>query len=153
MKTSIIYLFSFLCLSILHGQKRLTPPKAKSNIESVDKFVAAAFEIYNTTYDFHYGVIDEGNLNDERPIDEDEDGMETEGELEEEGDIQESSPKDEFKILEENINVLVENVPNILEEIDNHSVAKQLKATLSVNRAIKALKYSGKMVKQTFTGQ
>lgn len=156
MKNTIICCLSLFFLGWVQAQKRLTPPKAKSNIESVDQFVAAAFEIYNTTFDFHYGMVSEINAEDNQILG-DADG-EGETEIEDANEAEELSiaaaePKDEFRILEENIKILMASVPQILEEIDSHSVARQVKATLSINRAIKALKQSGKMVKTQVVGR
>ncbi len=129
-----------------YAQKRMKPPKAPTNIKSVDEFVTSAFTIYNTVFDFHYGITPLETPNDMEGEDESD-----EVDLEVASDPEEAK-KDEFQLMEESISQLLESVPDILEEIDNHSVAKQLKATLSVNRGIKALKESGKFVKLTFTG-
>ena len=153
MKTLYVVLICTLISFSAFAQKRLNPPKSKTNIESVDKFVDAAFTIYNTTFDFHYGIteesVDAASDDSEEVLDEESVGEETDGDA----IVEEEEKKDEFKVMEESIGQLMESVPDILEEIDNHSVSKQLKATLNVNKAIKALKHSGKLVKMTFAGE
>lgn len=151
MKSISTLVLGLLALGIVHAQKKLTAPKSKTNIESVDKFVDAAFNIYNTTFDFYYGTTIESEATDlEKDTEIEEEDID--GEVLETETMEDAEQKDEFKLMEENIGQLMASVPDILEEIEHHSVSRQLKATLNVNKAIKALKQSGKLVKMTFTG-
>lgn len=137
------------------AQKRLNPPKSKTNIASVDDFVAAAFTIYNTTFDFYYGPNNNPNEVEEKSIQANEENGEEDLDIDgEEYDAGAGveDPKDEFKVMEESIDQLLKSVPDILEEIDSHSVSRQLKATLNVNKAVKALKQSGKLMKTSLLG-
>lgn len=54
-------------------------------------------------------------------------------------------------MLEEQINSMIDSVPEIVDEIEKQSVATKLRATLNLNKAVKALKQSGKFVKMELT--
>jgi hypothetical protein len=117
----------FLMVSISYGQKRIKPPKGKSNIASVDKFVVSAFKIYNTVYDYSYSPSE--------PVQESTDESQDEG-------------TDEFEVMEEEISNLLELAPDIIDEIDQHSVARQVKASLHMKKATRALNLSKKMIRE-----
>jgi len=48
---------------------------------------------------------------------------------------------------------MINQVPDMIEEIEKQSVAKQVRATLNLNKAVKALRQSGKMIKKVIKGE
>ena len=117
----------------------------------------SAFNIYNTVFDFHYGGSTEiTNLNDneyeiEESLLEDEETQKTSDASNIE--IEETTTKDELEIIENNIKQMIGGFPTMLEIIQQESTAKQIKATLHLNKAIKVLRRSGKIIKMTIKGE
>jgi predicted nucleic acid-binding Zn finger protein len=128
MRQILVTLTALLLFGTAFSQKRLQPPKKSTKVESVDTFVTSAFTIYNTTFDFHYGATQEVE------------------------DTDATKEKDQLEMLEEQINNMIDSVPDIVDEIEKQSVATKLRATLNLNKAVKALKQSGKFVKMELTG-
>lgn len=125
-----------------YAQKRLKPPKNNTNIASVDQFIKSAFTIYDTVYEFQHGA-DEASAS----LDEAEVSTTIESQAKKE------QPEDEFEVLESSIMDMIDQVPDMIEDIEKQSVAKQVRATLNLNKAIKALKQSGKIVKLAIKGE
>ena len=157
MKTIYLSIVLFYFASMVFAQKKIPVPKTTTNIESVDNFVQSAFNIYNTVFDFHYGEnLEITNLSDnEYEIDEslieDEETQKISDEFNIE--MEETTTKDELEIIENNIKQMIEEFPTMLEVIQQESTAKQIKATLNLNKAIKVLRRSGKIIKMTIKGE
>lgn len=122
----LIFLFSFP-LGVMSQDKRLKPPRKSSKIKSVDKFVLTTFELYDKI--FVYDSLTQV-------------GVEIPSELEDEL----------AKSAEDDLNELLDSAPDIAEDISDASFLKQAKATMNLNKAKKALKYCGLMVKAYFIG-
>lgn len=125
----IITICAFLLVSssISAQTKKLKRPSSKTGISSVDNFVKSSFDLYEKVYRYDAYAKSQTPLEDE-----------------------------DIDILEnalEDITSLSENVVNIMSDIGGHSVLKQSKATLQVNRAKKALKYSLKTAKELLVGK
>lgn len=156
MKTIYLSIILFCFTSMVFAQKKIPAPKTITNIESVDNFVQSAFNIYSTVFDFHYGestkIIDSINSKNEIEASflEENENQETTNESSNES---EKETKDEFEIIENNIKQMIEEFPMMLEVIEKESTAKQIKATFNLNKAIRALRKSGKMIKMTIKGE
>ncbi|WP_321262614.1 OmpA family protein [Psychroserpens sp.] len=123
---SSIFILFFLSTSVAQT-KKIKRPKSSVGISSVDTFVRESFDIYDKVYKY--------------------DGYAASGTPLEDEDID---------VLEEALDelaVLTETLPNILDDIEGQSVFKQGKATLQMNKAKKALKYSTKTAKELLLGQ
>ena len=107
--------------------KKIKRPKNTVGISSVDNFVSESFDLYDKVY-MYDGYAAEGKSLEEEDIDILEDAL-------------------------ENVTTLTESAPDILADLDGVSVLKQGKATLHINRAKKALKYSLKTSKELLLGQ
>jgi len=159
MKTTYVSIILFCFGSIAFAQKKIPAPKTVTNIESVDSFVQSAFNIYNTVFDFHYGgsteitYVNDSEDKIEETLLEDGETIETLDESTIEIEEGEETNKDEFEIIENNIKRMIEEFPSILEVIEKESTAKQIKATLNLNKAIKVLRRSGKIIKMTIKGE
>lgn len=107
--------------------KKLKRPKSTVGISSVDNFVRESFDLYDKVYKYD-GYAEAGTPLDDEDID----------------------------VLEEaldEVSALSENAPNILADLDGQSILKQGKATLQINKAKKALKYSIKTIKELLAGE
>ena len=133
-----LYIKSVLCiiaftlllpLQNLEGQskktKKLKRPTSKVGIASVDSFVQESFDLYDKVY-MYDGYAAAGT-----PL------------ADEDLDILEAALED--------VTNLSASAPNILSDLDGRSVLKQSKATLQINRAKKALKYSISTAKKLLT--
>ena len=129
-KKGLLILISLLLIlgSSLQAQsKRIKPPKRNSKVKSVDLFVVHTFDLYNKI--FVYDSL--SNV-----------GVEIPSELEDEL----------VERAEQNIDSLWEAIPDIIDDISDASFMKQARATLNLNKAKKALKYSGITLKNYFVG-
>lgn len=133
-----LYIKSVLCiiaftllvpLQNLEGQskktKKLKRPTSRVGIASVDSFVQESFDLYDKVY-MYDGYAEAGT-----PL------------ADEDLDVLEAALED--------VTNLSSSAPNIISDLDGRSVLKQSKATLQINRAKKALKYSIKTAKKLLT--
>ncbi|WP_407557394.1 OmpA family protein [Winogradskyella sp. 4-2091] len=123
--TSII--ICFVAPNLEAQTKKLKRPKSKVGINSVDRFVKESFDLYDKVYKYDAYAATGTPLEDE-----------------------------DLDVLEdaiEEITVLSESAPDILSDLDGKGAVKQAKATLQINRAKKALKYSIKTAKELLLGQ
>lgn len=118
----------FFVTPSLHAQiKRIKRPKSRVGISSVDTFVRESFDLYDKVYKYD-GYAAAGT-----PLDD-----------------------DDIDVLEDaltEMTALSESAPNILSDLDGTGALKQAKATLQINKAKKALKYSIKTAKELLLGQ
>ncbi|WP_203257807.1 OmpA family protein [Hyunsoonleella ulvae] len=119
--------FLFLIPSLDAQTKQLKRPKSRVGISSVDSFVQESFDIYDKVYKYD-GYAEAGTPLDDEDIDVLEDAL-------------------------DDLEGLSASAPDILGDIDGASVLKQGKATLQINKAKKALKYSIKTSKELLLGQ
>jgi outer membrane protein OmpA-like peptidoglycan-associated protein len=118
----------FLLSPVLEAQtKKIKRPKSKVGIYSVDNFVGESFDLYDKVYKY--------------------DGYAAAGTPLEDEDI------DVLEEALEEMSSLSESAPDILNDLDGVGVLKQGKATLQINKAKKALKYSIKTAKELLLGQ
>lgn len=118
--------FTFIAPKLEAQTKRLKRPKSTVGISSVDNFVQESFNLYDKVYKY------DGYAASKTPL-EDEDIDVLEEALEEMGSLSESAP-------------------DILNDLDGKGAFKQAKATLQINRAKKALKYSIQTSKNLLLG-
>ncbi len=123
----IILLLLFVGSSTLAQTKRIKRPKTSVGIYSVDTFVRNSFDIYDKVYRYD-GYAKAGKSLDDDDIDVLEDAL-TDAEL------------------------LLTSAPNILSDLDGEGALKQAKATLQINKAKKALKYSIKTATELLAGK
>lgn len=117
----------FLAPNLEAQTKKIKRPKSKVGVTSVDRFVQESFDLYDKVYKY--------------------DGYAAAGTPLEDEDID---------VLEEalaEMSALSETAPDIVNDLDGVGVLKQGKATLQINRAKKALKYSIKTAKELLLGQ
>lgn len=119
--------FLFLLSNSFAQTKQLKRPKSKVGVSSVDNFVTQSFDIYDKVYKYD-GYAEAGTPLDDEDIDVLEDAL-------------------------DDLQGLSDSAPDILGDIDGLSVLKQAKATLQINKAKKALKYSIKTAKELLLGQ
>ncbi|WP_111685396.1 OmpA family protein [Winogradskyella tangerina] len=131
MKNSKVFLSLCAVLFILPSldaqTKRIKRPKSRVGVGSVDRFVQESFDLYDKVYKYD-GYAAAGT-----PLDD-----------------------DDIDVLEEaleEMTVLSESAPDIIDDLDGVGVLKQGKATLQMNKAKKALKYSIKTAKELLLGQ
>ncbi len=132
MKTSlklpfVLVLLLFAGSSIEAQTKRIKRPKSSVGIYSVDTFVRNSFDIYDKVYRYD-GYAKAGTPLDDDDIDVLEDAL-TDAEQ------------------------LMTSAPNILSDLDGVGALKQAKATLQINKAKKALKYSIKTATELLSGR
>ncbi|WP_299275206.1 OmpA family protein [uncultured Psychroserpens sp.] len=121
------FLFLFI-LPLSHAQtKKIKRPKSSVGISSVDNFVRESFDIYDKVYKCD-GYAAAGTPLDDEDIDVLEEAL-------------------------EDLSILSDSAPDILSDLDGQNVLKQGKATLQINRAKKALKYSIKTAKELLLGE
>lgn len=123
--TVLAFLF-FIPLS--HSQtKKLKRPKSRVGISSVDTFVQESFDLYEKVYKYD-GYAQAGTPLDDEDVD----------------------------VLEEaltEMTALSDSASNIISDLDGVGILKQGKATLQINKAKKALKYSIKTAKELLLGE
>ncbi|MDN3493805.1 OmpA family protein [Winogradskyella bathintestinalis] len=126
--TILTFCFLFIVQFAIEAQtKKIKRPKSKVGISSVDNFVQTSFNLYDKVYKY------DGYAATETPLeDEDLDVLE--------------------EALEE-VRLLSESAPDILNDMDGAGMIKQGKATLQINRAKNALKYSIKTAKELLLGE
>ncbi|EDP72218.1 Outer membrane protein and related peptidoglycan-associated (lipo)protein-like protein [Flavobacteriales bacterium ALC-1] len=120
------FLVLFVSPSLEAQTKKLKRPKNKVGISSVDKFVKESFDLYEKVYKYD-SYAEAGTPLEDEDIDVLEDAL-------------------------ENVSALSESAPDIVDDLSGKSVFKQGKATLQINRAKKALKYSIKTAKKLLLG-
>lgn len=125
--TVVICLIAFVTPNLNAQTKKLKRPKNRVGISSVDNFVKESFDLYDKVYKY--------------------DGYAAAGTPLEDEDI------DVLEEALEDLSNLSNSAPDILKDIDGAGVLKQGKATLQINRAKKALKYSVKTAKELLLGQ
>lgn len=127
-KTSAILIaLLFLNQTIDAQTKKIKRPKSRVGVSSVDTFVQESFDLYDKVYKYD-GYAEAGTPLDDEDID----------------------------VLEEaltEVTALSESAPDIISDLDGVGILKQGKATLQVNKAKKALKYSIKTAKELLLGQ
>jgi len=119
--------FVFIFPNLEAQTKQLKRPKSKVGVYSVDTFVQESFDIYDKVYKYD-GYAEAGIPLDDEDIDVLEDAL-------------------------DDLGGLSDSAPDILGDLDRLSVLKQGKATLQMNKATKALKYSIKTTKKLLSGQ
>ncbi|TBN00837.1 OmpA family protein [Hyunsoonleella flava] len=107
--------------------KQIKRPKSRVGIGSVDRFVQESFDIYDKVYKYD-GYAEAGTPLDDEDIDVLEDAL-------------------------DDLQGLSDSAPDILGDLDGANALKQAKATLQINKAKKALKYSIKTAKELLLGQ
>lgn len=132
MSNLVFRLLSVILISLLFGttighaqKKRLKPPKRESKVSSVDLFVDKSFNLYNKV--FVYDSLTQA-------------GIDIPAELEDE--LAERAEQD--------LDSLWQLAPDIVDDISDASFMKQAKATVNLNKAKKALKYCGLIIKSYF---
>lgn len=120
-------IFLFTVNETIAQTKKIKRPSSTVGISSVDTFVRESFNIYDKVYMY--------------------DGYAVSGKSLDDSDI------DVLEQAIDNVSGLLDSAPNILSDLDGKSVLKQSKATLQVNRAKKALKYSLKTAKELLSGK
>ncbi len=127
-KVTVALLFMFLFSTNIEAQtKRIKRPSSRVGATNIDNFVRESFDIYDKVYKYD-GYAKAGT-----PLDD-----------------------DDIDVLEEalaEVTVLTESTPNILSDLDGLSMLKKGKATLQVNKAQKALRYSMKTAKELLFGE
>ncbi|MDG5492626.1 OmpA family protein [Psychroserpens sp. SPM9] len=107
--------------------KKIKRPKSRVGISSVDTFVQESFDLYDKVYKYD-GYAEAGTPLDDEDID----------------------------VLEEaltEMTALSDSAPDIIADLDGVGVLKQGKATLQINKAKKALKYSITTAKELLLGE
>ena len=118
--------FVFIFPSLEAQTKELKRPKSRVGVYSVDTFVQDSFDIYDKVYKYD-GYAEAGTPLDDEDIDVLEDAL-------------------------DDLGGLSDSAPDILGDLDRLSVLKQGKATLQMNKAKKALKYSIRTTKELLLG-
>lgn len=119
--------FVFVTPNLEAQTKQIKRPKSRTGVNSVDTFVSESFDIYDKVYKYD-GYAQSGTPLEDEDIDVLEDAL-------------------------DNLEGLSDSAPDILGDLDGLSVLKQGKATLQMNKAKKALKYSIKTSKELLLGQ
>ncbi|MEO1032710.1 MAG: OmpA family protein [Bacteroidota bacterium] len=131
MKTSkalLAFCVVLLIIPTLNAQtKKIKRPKSRVGVASVDNFVRESFDLYDKVYKY--------------------DGYAASGTPLEDDDI------DVLEDALDELSSLSESAPDIIKDLDGVGFMKQSKATLQVNKAKKALKYSIKTTKELLLGQ
>ncbi|APY08920.1 hypothetical protein BWZ20_11675 [Winogradskyella sp. J14-2] len=127
-KISFAFCIFLIITPTLDAQtKKIKRPKNRVGITSVDSFVQESFDLYDKVYKY--------------------DGYAASGK---------SLDDDDIDVLEEalgEMSSLSESAPDIINDLDGAGVLKQGKATLQMNKAKKALKYSITTAKELLLGQ
>lgn len=125
--TAILIAFLFSNSNLEAQTKKIKRPKSRIGVSSVDTFVQESFDLYDKVYKYD-GYAAAGT-----PLDD-----------------------DDIDVLEEalvEMTALSESAPDIISDLDGVGIFKQGKATLQMNKAKKALKYSIKTTKELLLGQ
>jgi len=128
--TAFLFIVSF-AFNVANAQvKRIKPPKKNCKIESVDGFVNYSFELYNKV--FVYDSLVKANV-------------ELTGEQE---DLV-------FASIQRDADSLYQIFPTVLDDMTSSrsSILKKAKATINLNKAKKAIKFTGKTIKSYMTGE
>ncbi|MGV6832429.1 MAG: OmpA family protein [bacterium] len=126
LKVGVLTLALVLCANFIYSQtKRIKRPSSRVGVSSVDRFVQNSFDIYDKVYRYDSYAAQGKSLEDE------------------DIDVLENALTD----LEE----LSTSAPDIISDLDGVGMLKQGKATLQMNRAKKALKYSITTAKKLLT--
>ena len=127
-KISLAFCIILFITPTLDAQtKKIKRPKSRVGVTSVDNFVQESFDLYDKVYKY--------------------DGYAASGK---------SLDDDDIDVLEEaldEMSSLSDSAPDIVNDLDGVGVLKQGKATLQINKAKKALKYSIKTAKELLLGQ
>ncbi len=127
-KISLAFCIILFITPTLDAQtKKIKRPKSRVGVTSVDNFVQESFDLYDKVYKY--------------------DGYAASGQ---------SLDDDDIDVLEEaldEMSSLSDSAPDIVNDLDGVGVLKQGKATLQINKAKKALKYSIKTAKELLLGQ
>ena len=124
----VTFCFFIFTAPIVDAQtKKIKRPKNRVGISSVDRFVRESFDLYDKVYKYD-GYAEAGTPLEDEDIDVLEDAL-------------------------DDVSALSDSAPDILGDLDGAGVLKQGKATLQINRAKKALKYSIKTAKKLILGQ
>ncbi|WP_299336935.1 OmpA family protein [uncultured Psychroserpens sp.] len=123
--TSLVFVF-FIPLSYAQT-KKIKRPRSSVGISSVDNFVRESFDLYDKVYKYD-GYAEAGTPLEDEDIDTLEEAL-------------------------DDVTVLSESAPDIISDLDGQNVLKQGKATLQINKAKKALKYSVKTAKELLLGE
>ncbi|MEY8870300.1 MULTISPECIES: hypothetical protein [Meridianimaribacter] len=126
-RIALCLVFVFLLPMLSWSQKRIKPPKRASKVESVDAFVNNTFELYHKVFVYDSLV----NA-----------GVEIPAEIEDEL----------VEHAEQDVDSLLQIVPDLIDDISDAPFMRQAKATLNLNKAKKALKYCGITIKTYFVG-
>ena len=113
---ALLGILLLVCTTVNAQKKRLKRPSSTVGIYSVDTFVRESFDIYAKVYHYDQKSQSEQPLSDH------------------DIDILENALTD--------VSRLTESAPNVLGDLDGQGALKQAKATLQINRAKKALRYS-----------
>ncbi len=124
---SIWMAFVFIIPNLEAQTKQIKRPKSRTGVNSVDTFVSESFDIYDKVYKYD-GYAESGTPLEDEDIDVLEDAL-------------------------DDLEGLSDSAPDILGDLDGLSVLKQGKATLQMNKAKKALKYSIKTAKKLLLGE
>ena len=122
-----LLIFFILSNSFQAQTKKIKRPNSRVGIASTDTFVQESFDIYDKVYMYDTYAQSDTPL-DDRAID----------------------------FLEDAINDVTNlsaSAPNVISDLDGQGALKQAKATLQINRAKKALKYSITKIKELLAGQ
>ena len=125
--TAILIAFLFSNSYLEAQTKKIKRPKSRVGVSSVDTFVQESFDLYDKVYRYD-GYAAAGT-----PLDD-----------------------DDIDVLEEalvEVTALSESAPDIISDLDGVGIFKQGKATLQMNKAKKALKYSITTTKELLLGQ
>ena len=102
--------------------KKIKRPKSRVGVSSVDTFVQESFDLYDKVYKYD-GYAEAGTPLEDHDIDVLEDAL-------------------------SEMTALSDSAPDIISDLDGVGMLKQGKATLQMNKAKKALKYSIKTAKE-----
>jgi len=122
-----ICLVVFITATVESQTKKLKRPKSNVGISSVDRFVSESFDLYDKVYKYD-GYAAAGTPLEDEDIDVLEDAL-------------------------DDLSLLSESAPDILNDLDGAGIFKQSKATLQINKTKKALTYSIKTAKKLLLGQ
>ena len=124
----LVFLIFLITANISEAQtKRIKRPRGSVGIRSIDNFVKESFDLYEKVYRY--------------------DGYAASGTPLEDEDI------DVLEEASDDVLGLTESTPDIISDLDGENMLTQAKATLRINRAKKALKYSIKTTKKLLLGE
>ena len=123
----VMILYMTFSINTYAQTKKIKRPSSRVGISSVDRFVQESFDLYDKIY-MYDGYAEAG-----RPL--------------------EDSDIDVLENALDDLAGLSESAPDIIADLNGVGVLKQSKATLQVNRAKKALKYSIKTAKELLAGE